>query len=121
MSKVALVVDDSMIIRKLVCKTLSALGFETVEAPDGIAGLEAATGKELAVVITDYNMPRMNGLELTKGLRAVPGHEFTPIVFLTTEMDPVLRTEARLAGVTAWIVKPFQPEKVIEVVQKVAA
>ncbi len=121
MSKVALVVDDSMIIRKMVSQTLVKLGFEVIDAPDGMAGLEAATGKELALIITDYNMPRMNGLELIKELRALPGHKFTPVVFLTTEMEERLRNEARAAGATAWIVKPFHPDKVVAVVQKLAA
>lgn len=121
MSKVALVVDDSMVIRKMVCQTLAKLGFETLEAPDGMAAMAAATGKELTLVITDYNMPRMNGLEFIKELRAIDGHKFTPVVFLTTEMEERLRNEARAAGATAWIVKPFHPDKVIAVVQKLAA
>jgi len=121
MSKLVLVVDDSLVIRKMVCQTLVKLGFETCEAADGMAGLEAAKGKELALVITDYNMPRMNGLEFIKELRTVDGHKFTPVVFLTTEMEETLRNEARAAGATAWVVKPFQPEKIISVVQKIAA
>jgi two-component system chemotaxis response regulator CheY len=120
MSKVALVVDDSMVIRKMVSQTLTKLGFETIEAADGVAGLEASTGKELALVITDLNMPRMDGMDFIRELRRLPAHKFTPVVFLTTEMADGLKDEARAVGATAWIVKPFQPEKIITVVQKIA-
>ena len=120
MSKNALVVDDSLVIRKLVSQTVQGAGFAVVQAANGKEALELARGQAFALVITDLNMPVMNGLELIKELRAQPDHRFTPIVFLTTEVDEQLRAEARAAGATAWIQKPFHPEKVLSVVQRIA-
>lgn len=118
MSKVALVVDDSMVIRKMVTMALKAISFEVLDAPDGRRALEVAKGKDLALVITDLNMPVMTGLEFIHEFRADPDHKFTPILFLTTETDEAMRNEARSAGATAWIVKPFHPDKLIAVIQK---
>ncbi|AKU94039.1 Chemotaxis regulator - transmits chemoreceptor signals to flagelllar motor components CheY [Labilithrix luteola] len=121
MTKLALVVDDSMVIRKMVTATLKQLGFETVEAGNGKDALSVAQGKTLALVITDLNMPVMNGLEFIRELRADASHKFTPIVFLTTENENQIREDARAAGATAWVVKPFHPDKIISVIQRVAA
>lgn len=121
MAKTILVVDDSLMIRKLVTQTLKGAGFETIEAPNGQAALALAKSHgELALVITDQNMPVMSGLEFIQALREEATHKFTPIVFLTTESGDAIRDQARAAGATAWIVKPFQPEKVLMVVNKVA-
>jgi two-component system chemotaxis response regulator CheY len=121
-AKIALVVDDSMVVRKLVSKTLNSIGFETVEAPNGREALELAKKHaDLAIIITDQNMPVMTGIEFIRALRAETGHRFTPVVFLTTESGDGTREEAREAGATAWIVKPFNPEKVVSVVQRIAA
>lgn len=121
MAKVALVVDDSLVIRMLVSRTLKAAGFEVLEAEDGREALELAKRNgSLSIVITDINMPVMSGLEFIKAVRQEPTHKFTPIVFLTTESDARLRDEARAAGATAWIVKPFHPEKVLTLVQRIA-
>jgi two-component system chemotaxis response regulator CheY len=121
MAKTILVVDDSLMIRKLVTQTLKGAGFETIEAPNGQAALALAKSHgELALVITDQNMPVMSGLEFIQALREEPTHKFTPIVFLTTESGDAIRDQARAAGATAWIVKPFQAEKVLMVVNKVA-
>ena len=121
MSKNALVVDDSLVIRKMVSQTLQAAGFAVVQAANGKEAADLARGKEFTLVITDLNMPVMSGLELIKELRSQPEHKFTPIVFLTTEVDEALRDEARAAGATAWIQKPFHPDKVLSVVQRIAA
>jgi len=118
--KLALVVDDSLVIRKMVSQTLKTLGFETIDAADGKQAIEKAKGKELALVITDFNMPVMNGIEFIRELRTLPGHKFTPTVFLTTESDDGIRDQARSAGATAWIVKPFHPDKVIAVVNRLS-
>lgn len=120
MSKSALVVDDSLVIRKLVAKTLEGAGFAVAQAANGKEAVELARGQAFTLVVTDLNMPVMNGLELIKELRAQEGHRYTPIVFLTTEVDAELQSEAKSAGATAWIQKPFQPEKVLSVVQKIA-
>ncbi len=118
MSKVALVVDDSMVIRKMVTMALKAMSFEVLEAPDGRQALEVAKGKVLALVITDLNMPVMTGLEFVHEFRADPDHKRTPVLFLTTETGEAMRNEARRAGATAWLVKPFHPEKLVAVVEK---
>jgi two-component system chemotaxis response regulator CheY len=120
-SKNALVVDDSLVIRKLVSQTLEGAGFEVVQAVNGKEALEKARGCKFSLVITDMNMPVMNGLEFIKELRSDPAYRFTPMVFLTTEMDPQVRGQARDAGATAWIQKPFHPDKVLSVVQRVFA
>jgi len=118
--KVALVVDDSLVIRKMVTQTLKALGFETLDAPDGKQAIAKAKGTALALVITDFNMPVMNGIEFIRELRALPEHKFTPAVFLTTENSDKIREEARSAGATAWIVKPFHADKVVAVVNRLS-
>lgn len=121
MGKLALVVDDSAVIRRVVCTTLKAAGYETVDAANGDAALTVAKTQEFALVITDMNMPVMSGLELIRELRALANYRFTPIVFLTTETNDRLRAEALDAGATAWVVKPFQPEKILTVIQRIAA
>jgi two-component system, chemotaxis family, chemotaxis protein CheY len=120
-AKLALVVDDSMVIRKLVCQTLKGAGFETIEASNGRDGL-ALTAKHdsLALIITDQNMPQMAGIEFIQALRFNPHHKFTPVVFLTTETEDQIRLDARAAGATAWIVKPFHPDKILSVVKRIA-
>lgn len=120
MNKNALVVDDSLVIRRLVAQTLKGVGYEIVQAANGKEAVSAARGNPFALVVTDLNMPVMNGIELIKELRCLPEHRFTPIVFLTTEVDEQLRDEARGAGATAWIQKPFHPDKVLSVVQRIA-
>ena len=119
MSKLALVVDDSLTIRKLVSRTLQGVGFEVIEAVNGKDGLDKLEGRTMNVIITDMNMPVMDGLEFVRGVRATAAHKFTPVIFLTTEVDGSVRDAARAAGATGWIVKPFSPEKVLSVVEKV--
>ena len=119
MSKLALVVDDSLVIRRMVGMALGTAGFEVVVAANGKEALEKAALQTFDVVVTDLNMPVMNGLEFITELRTAPSYKFTPIVFLTTETDDDVRARAREAGATAWVVKPFQPEKVLSVIQRV--
>lgn len=119
MSKVALTVDDSKTIREMVSFTLKNEGFEILEAEDGVQALSVVQGKTIDIVITDLNMPNMNGLELMKELRAKPEFKFTPILMLTTEGDAGKKEEGKEAGATGWIVKPFNPEKLVQVVNKV--
>lgn len=122
MTKLALVVDDSLVIRRLVGQTLKGAGFEVVEAANGADALVLAKAHgDIALVMTDQNMPKMSGIEFIQALRQEPGHKFTPVVFLTTESDDASRQTARDAGATAWIVKPFNPEKILAVVQRIAA
>jgi two-component system chemotaxis response regulator CheY len=119
MPKVVLTVDDSKTMRDMVVFTLKNAGYETLEAADGKLALEALVGKSVDVIITDLNMPNMNGFDLIRALRADTKYKFVPILMLTTEGDSAKKQEGKEAGATGWIVKPFNPEKLVEVVKKV--
>jgi len=119
MTKTAITVDDSKTIREMVSFTLQNAGFTVLEAEDGKQALTVLTGKEVQLIITDLNMPNMNGIELIRALRQDPRFKFTPILMLTTEGDATKKEEGKSAGATGWIVKPFNPEKLIQVIQKV--
>ncbi len=119
MAKKVLTVDDSKSMREMVAFTLKSAGYEVVEAEDGNAALAAIAGLKVDAVITDLNMPNMNGFELIRSLRADPVYKFTPILMLTTEGDSAKKEEGKSSGATGWIVKPFNPEKLIEVIKRV--
>lgn len=119
MSKTIMTVDDSASVRQMVAFTLKGAGYQVLEAGDGRDALNKLNGAGVQMVITDLNMPNMNGLELIKALRAKPECKFMPIVFLTTESQADKKTEAKAAGATGWIVKPFKPEQLLAVVKKV--
>lgn len=118
MTKRILTVDDSASIRQVVSFALRQAGYEAVEATDGRDALAKLTG-EIHLVITDVNMPNMDGIELIRQIRMGPANKYVPIVVLTTESQPAKKQEAKVAGATGWIVKPFRPEQLIAVVQKV--
>ena len=111
-------VDDSPSIRQMIKVVLEPAGHSVVEAGDGAQGLAKAQSSRLDLVITDLNMPVMNGLELIKALRKLPSAVGMPIVFLTTESNDALKQEAKSAGATGWITKPFKPEQLLAVVAK---
>lgn len=119
MAKTVLAVDDSASIRQMVAFTLKGAGYDVVEAVDGQDGLDKANGKTVNLVLTDQNMPRMDGLTLIKSLRALPHHKATPILMLTTESSDAMKAQGKAAGATGWLVKPFDPAKLLEVVKKV--
>jgi len=119
MAKTVLAVDDSASIRQMVSFTLKSAGYDVVEAVDGMDGLDKAKAKGVNLVLTDQNMPRMDGLTLIKSLRAMPQYAATPILMLTTESSDAMKSQGRAAGATGWLVKPFDPQKLIEVVRKV--
>jgi two-component system chemotaxis response regulator CheY len=120
MSKTILTVDDSASIRQMVGFTLRQAGYTVVEADDGTKGLEVAkSASDISLVLTDLNMPTMNGLELIRHLRQLPAYKFTPILMLTTESDESKKMAGKQAGATGWIVKPFNPEQLLQVVRKV--
>jgi two-component system chemotaxis response regulator CheY len=119
MAKTVLAVDDSASIRQMVSFTLKSAGYEVIEAADGMDGLDKAKAKTVNLVLTDQNMPRMDGLTLIKSLRALPQYKTVPILMLTTESSDAMKTQGRAAGATGWLVKPFDPQKLIEVVRKV--
>jgi two-component system, chemotaxis family, chemotaxis protein CheY len=119
MAKIILAVDDSASIRQMVSFTLKSAGYEVVEAVDGMDGLDKAKSRPINLVLTDQNMPRMDGLTLIKNLRTLPQYKSTPILMLTTESSDAMKSQGRTAGATGWLVKPFDPQKLIEVVRKV--
>jgi two-component system chemotaxis response regulator CheY len=119
MAKNIITVDDSASVRQMVSFTLKGAGYGVVEAGDGKEALAKLTGNKVDMVITDLNMPNMNGIELIKALRANPLYKFVPIVLLTTESQDAKKQEGRAAGATGWIVKPFKPDQLLSVVKKV--
>lgn len=119
MSKTIVTVDDSPTMRRMVAFALRTTGHTVLEAADGVAALQLARSRPLDLVITDVNMPNMDGLNLTRQLRALPTYTRTPIILLTTESDPDMKSKGRAAGATGWIVKPFEPEQLLAVVSKV--
>lgn len=113
-----LTVDDSSSIRQMVKVTLEPAGHSVVEADDGVQGLAKAQSNRPDLVITDLNMPNMNGLEMIRALRKLPQLIGLPIIFLTTESNDAVKMEAKSAGATGWITKPFKPEQLLAVVGK---
>lgn len=119
MKKTIITVDDAATMRKMVAFTLRGVGHEVLEASDGVDALELLKTRPVDLVITDVNMPRMDGIELTRQLRALPGYQRTPILLLTTESAPEKKAEGRAAGATGWIIKPFQQDQLLAVISKV--
>ncbi len=119
MAKSILVVDDSMTMRQLVRVTLTRSGYEVVEAVDGAQALQTASSQIFDLVLSDINMPNMNGLDLLRALRKLPAYKFTPVVLVTTESEISKKQEGKSAGATGWIVKPFEPQQLLAVVIKV--
>ena len=120
MTKTALVVDDSPSMRRLVASVLTGAGYNVVEAEDGKVGLQQGAVK-VDVIITDLNMPVMDGMVLTERLRKETPNPFTPILVLTTEMAPERKAQAKAAGATGWLVKPFDPTQLLDVLRRVGA
>lgn len=114
-----LAVDDSASMRQMVAFTLKGAGHMVLEAEDGQAALAAVRGKKVDVVVTDVNMPRMDGITLVKSLRALPEFKFTPILLLTTESADNKKAEGKAAGATGWLVKPFNPDQLLATIKKV--
>lgn len=114
-----LAVDDSPSMRKMVSFTLISAGFKVVEAVDGVDALEKAQAENIDLVLADQNMPRLDGIGLTRKLREDPKFKGTPILILTTESSDLMKQAGRAAGATGWLVKPFDPNRLIEVIQKV--
>jgi two-component system chemotaxis response regulator CheY len=118
MAKRILVVDDSSAIRQSVSFILEQAGYEVNCADDGLAGLQLASKSPFDLVLTDVNMPNLDGIGFTRKLRELPQHKFTPIIVLTTESQGSRMEEGKAAGATGWIVKPFETEKLLAVVKK---
>jgi two-component system chemotaxis response regulator CheY len=105
----------------MVSFTLRNAGYEVVEAVDGVDALSKAQAATMSLVLTDRNMPRMDGLTLVRSLRRLPAYRSAPILILTTESDEEMKSQGRAAGATGWLVKPFDPQRLIDVVRKVLA
>jgi len=118
MTRKFLVVDDSASMRQLVSFTIKGAGYDVSVAENGKDALVKLNNGKVDMVITDLNMPEMDGIELIKKLRAMPDYKFTPIVMLTTESQELKKQEGRQAGASGWIVKPFSPEQLLGVVKK---
>jgi two-component system chemotaxis response regulator CheY len=119
MAKKILAVDDSKTMRDMLAFALRSAGFEVTEAEDGTKAIEKLGGLKIDLIVTDLNMPNMDGITLIRRLRTDPKHRATPILMLTTESDPEKKAEGRAAGATGWLVKPFNPEKLVELVNRV--
>ncbi|MEM6896897.1 MAG: response regulator [Pseudomonadota bacterium] len=115
-----LAVDDSRTMRNLIKSTLEGAGISTHLAEDGVHGLEVLDGLEPDAIITDINMPNMDGFGFIDGVRAQDKHKSTPILVLTTESAPEMKSRARAAGATGWVVKPFDPEKLVRALRMIA-
>jgi two-component system chemotaxis response regulator CheY len=112
-------VDDSASVRQVVAFTLKSAGFDVVEAVDGKDALSKLNGNTVHMIITDLNMPNLDGLGLIRNVRAGTTHKFVPVIMVTTESDDAKKQEGKQAGATGWIVKPFKPEQLLAVVKKV--
>lgn len=119
MSKVIMTADDSTSIRQMVGFTLKQAGYEVIEASDGQDAIDKLASATIHMLITDLNMPRVDGLELIAKVRAMPQFKFIPIIMLTTESQADMKQKGKAAGATGWIVKPFKPEQLVAVVKKV--
>lgn len=114
-----LAVDDSASMRQMVAFTLKGAGYDVIEAGDGVEALELAKTSSVNLVLTDVNMPKMDGISLIKELRALPSYKFTPMLMLTTESAADKKAEGKAAGATGWLVKPFNPEQLLATIKKV--
>lgn len=114
-----LTVDDSMSVRMAIRLALAGAGHVVAEAADGKEGLDRAASTKFDMIITDLNMPNMNGLEMIREIRKLPMQAGTPIIFLTTESDEGMKQQAKAAGATGWLVKPFAADALLKVTRKV--
>jgi two-component system chemotaxis response regulator CheY len=113
-----LTVDDSISIRQLVATSLRDAGYRVMEAGDGREALDIAAAQRFALVITDLNMPRLDGIGLITALRALPAYREVPMLMLTTESSAEMKTRGREAGATGWLVKPFDPQRLLDMVRR---
>lgn len=118
MAKTIMIVDDSASLRQVVSIALKGAGYETIEACDGKDALAKLNGNKINLVISDVNMPNMDGITFVKELKKLPNYKFTPVIMLTTESQAGKKAEGQAAGAKAWVVKPFQPETMLAAVGK---
>lgn len=118
MAKTIMIVDDSASLRQVVAIALRGAGYEVLEACDGQDALAKLDGRRLHLIISDVNMPRLDGISFVKAAKALPAYRFTPVIMLTTEAGDAKKEQGRAAGAKAWVVKPFQPAQMLAAVAK---
>ena len=118
MAKTILIVDDSASLRQVVSIALKGAGYDVIEGMDGKDALTKLDGQKIHLIISDVNMPNMNGIEFVKAAKQLPAYKFTPVIMLTTESGESLKQEGQAAGAKAWVVKPFQPAQMLAAVSK---
>lgn len=118
MGKTVMVVDDSLSIRQVVGMTLKGAGYDVIEACDGKDALAKLNGTKVHLVISDVNMPNMDGITFVKELKSQPANKFIPVIMLTTEAGEAKKQDGQAAGAKAWVVKPFQPAQMLDAVSK---
>ena len=118
MSKSILVVDDTRSMRAMVAAVLEGAGYEVAQAGDGLEALELARNREFDLVVTDHNMPRMDGVTLVRELRGLSNYDPVALIVLSTEAGPELKQKGREAGATGWMAKPFDPQRMLDIVGK---
>ncbi|MGP0173009.1 response regulator [Pseudomonas sp. NCHU5208] len=118
MGKTVLIVDDSASIRQVVSMTLKGAGYDVIEGCDGKDALTKLDGRKVHLIISDVNMPNMDGITFLKNVKQLPAYKFTPVIMLTTEAGEAKKSEGQAAGAKAWVVKPFQPAQMLSAVSK---
>lgn len=118
MSKNIMIVDDSASLRQVVSIALKGAGYDVVEACDGKDALSKLDGRKLHLIVSDVNMPNMDGITFLKAAKQLPAYKFTPVIMLTTEAGDAKKQEGQAAGARAWVVKPFQPAQMLTAVSK---
>jgi two-component system chemotaxis response regulator CheY len=118
MAKTILIVDDSASVRQVVGIALRGAGYEVIEGRDGRDALNQLKGQKVHLIISDVNMPEMDGITFLKNVKQLPAYRFTPVIMLTTESQEAKKREGQLAGAKAWVVKPFQPAQLLGAVEK---
>lgn len=118
MAKTILIVDDSASLRQVVSIALKGAGYDTVEACDGKDALSKLDGRKIHLIVSDVNMPNMDGISFVKAAKQLPAYKFTPVIMLTTEASDAKKAEGQAAGAKAWVVKPFLPAQMLMAVSK---
>ena len=118
MAKTIMIVDDSASIRQVVGIALRSAGYDVLEGSDGKDALARLTGQKVHLIISDVNMPNMDGISFVKAVKQLPNYKFTPVIMLTTESQEAKKAEGQAAGAKAWVVKPFKPEQMLAAVEK---
>ncbi|MGE0859846.1 MAG: response regulator [Gammaproteobacteria bacterium] len=118
MAKTIMIVDDSASLRQVVAIALKGAGYEVLEACDGKDALAKLAGQKINLIISDVNMPNMDGISFVKAVKQLPNYKFTPIIMLTTESQESKKQEGQAAGAKAWVVKPFKPDQMLNAVSK---